>query len=101
MVSPETLQKVFRHASIAQLTIQLPMMILFKPICESIGIRFLEAPFPSWSLMALQLLCFMVAEDHTTTGATARFTGDRSTSTFTSSTTSTGPYIRCLAGSTV
>ncbi|KAI8614095.1 hypothetical protein BC830DRAFT_1129041 [Chytriomyces sp. MP71] len=63
MVSPETLQKVFHHVSIAQLTIQLPMMILFKPVCQSIGMRFLEAPFPSWSLMALQLLCFMVAED--------------------------------------
>ncbi|KAJ3249806.1 C-4 sterol methyl oxidase [Chytriomyces hyalinus] len=62
-VSNETLLKVTRHVSISQITTQLPMMILFKPIVETLGMRFLEAPFPSVPLIVLQNVFFMLAED--------------------------------------
>ncbi|KAJ3356302.1 C-4 sterol methyl oxidase [Entophlyctis luteolus] len=63
VVSGETLRYVLFHITVSQFTIQLPLMMLFKPITEILGMRFLEAPFPSIGLMMLQCFFFVVVED--------------------------------------
>ncbi|KAJ3069845.1 C-4 sterol methyl oxidase [Podochytrium sp. JEL0797] len=63
IVSGKELRNVLIHVSLSQLFTQLPMMCLFKPITESLGMKFLEVPFPSLALMAAQCFFFMLVED--------------------------------------
>ncbi|KAJ3012742.1 UNVERIFIED_CONTAM: C-4 sterol methyl oxidase [Siphonaria sp. JEL0065] len=63
IVTGDALRDVIVHVSLSQLFTQLPMMCLFKPLTESLGMRFLEAPFPSVALIALQCAIFVVVED--------------------------------------
>ncbi|TFK47480.1 C-4 methyl sterol oxidase [Heliocybe sulcata] len=53
-----TKQVLFSH-----FTIEAPLIGLFHPIAESIGMATWQVPFPSWKLMAPQIFLFFVFED--------------------------------------
>lgn len=46
-----------------QFTLQLPMMLGFKPVAEALGMQFLEVPLPSWSWIAYSTAFFILTED--------------------------------------
>ncbi|KAJ3205420.1 C-4 sterol methyl oxidase [Dinochytrium kinnereticum] len=55
--------KVVVHALKSQLFIQLPMLFTFYPTAMTLGMRFLQVPFPSLTTIALQNLYFMFMDD--------------------------------------
>ncbi|KAJ3034890.1 C-4 sterol methyl oxidase [Rhizophlyctis rosea] len=55
--------KCIKHVLISQLTIQLPMMMLFHPAATFLGMKFLVVPFPSWQRITLSCIFFTIAED--------------------------------------
>ncbi|KAI9332836.1 hypothetical protein BDR26DRAFT_912353 [Obelidium mucronatum] len=63
VVTGSEFRKAMSHITLAQLFVQLPMMCLFKPLTEALGMKFLEVPFPSLALIALQCAFFVIVED--------------------------------------
>jgi methylsterol monooxygenase len=55
--------KCFKHVTMGQLFIELPMMTAFHPVATSLGMQFLQVPFPSWTKMIKATLFFLFMED--------------------------------------
>ncbi|KAJ3278479.1 C-4 sterol methyl oxidase [Borealophlyctis nickersoniae] len=61
--TPEMYWKCIREVIRGQLTIQLPMIMLFHPVAMWMGMKFLDVPFPSWGTIAASCAFCLVCED--------------------------------------
>lgn len=49
--------------TLAQIFVELPMMLLFHPVAMALGMKFLDVPFPSWTTILSSTLFFLFMED--------------------------------------
>ncbi|KAJ3185772.1 C-4 sterol methyl oxidase [Gaertneriomyces sp. JEL0708] len=55
--------KCVKYVILCQLFLQLPMLMLFHPVATSMGMKFLEVPFPSISTVVLSCIFCLIVED--------------------------------------